>query len=649
MRSIPWLLMRARAGDPAQKFGAQTARLIPQNTSHLDSTIQALKWLKKCLLSKDCLESCTHIMDDDLLRDLTRARGVNDGDELKPVSPLQEHDESMEEKEARRLQLCKDIQFLHERKTSDNIFLGEERAARLVEIIYTGYNIKLKLVPGSECTTYAALSYRWGGLDAIWQTTIKNLNTRLVDFSVDELPKTLSDTVQAVRQLGLKWIWIDSLCIVQDDEDDWAREAVKMAAIYQNALVTIGADSSEDAKAGLYNEKSSSMFSENDSFGICSRLSTGEESSIFLFPDQKTRLDRSVTNLRDMGDILSHCSLRDRGWAMQERILSPRIIHFAADQLYWECYHGIQESEDKLLWVGRNINIPKLAHRVKPANDGKEKEKEVNSLLRYWYVHLVGGDYSRRSLTFSDDKLLAISGVAKTFDNIHPLGYMAGHWCEDDDELVKSLCWKRGGPGKKSAKYRAPSWSWASQDSAIDYGHFDLVGTGDDTVVAEPVAMEGGSPDGTPFGRYNSGYLQIKVKVGHGILVPNRGHDFSDYRQYGDGGGYTIEPLKERCAFLLLDGGETSDLVWLDETRTNNEESATEPIDVQVVMLSEIRPDGEKPRPGACLVCTLDEKYYLTRIGFTECLKYWKEGHGEKPLVSGPSLCDKKAITAILI
>ncbi|KAF5968968.1 hypothetical protein FBULB1_10481 [Fusarium bulbicola] len=301
--------------------------------------------------------------------------------------------------------------------------------------------------------------------------------------------------------------------------------------------------------------------------------------------------------------------------------------------------------------MGRNVNIAKIAHRINSAENEEAKKKQLKQMLRYWYVHLVGGDYSHRSLTFVDDKLLAISGVAKALDNIHPYGYMAGHWCEDDDELVKSLCWKRGGPGRKAAKYRAPSWSWASQDSAIDYGHFSTVGTTvNEKIVAEPVAMEGQSPDGTPFGRYDNGYLQIKVKVGHGKLFPNCGHDFSNYQQTGVFGGYTVDPMKERCAFLLLDGGETSDLVWLDESQATKE-PITEPIDVQVVMLSEFESEGEEgPHPGACLICTLDEKYCLTRIGIKESLGYYKGGHGEEPPpVSGPRLCDKKAITLILI
>ena len=508
----------------------------------------------------------------------------------------------------------------------------------------------MRLVEGSaQCTPYVALSYRWGGLDAIWQTTTKNLNSRRDAFSIEDLPKTLSDAIRVARDLGFEWIWIDSLCIVQDDREDWAKEAVKMASIYQNAIITISADSSQDAKAGLHNKRPTSMFSREESFKICNTLSTGEESALYLFPNRKTRLDESIDNIRDMGDLLSHCSLRDRGWTLQERTLSPRIIHYASDKLYWECCHGIQESEDKLLWMGRSSTIPKIAHRIKSAKDDETKRKELKRMLYNWYVHIVGGDYSHRSLTYGEDKLVAIGGVARALDDIEPMGYMVGHWGEYDDELVKSLCWKRGGPGQKTVDYRAPSWSWASQDSAIDYGSYSLVGTLDDAIVAEPVAWQASAPDGTFFGRCTNAYLQIKAKFARGTVFPNCGYDFSDYQHSGSYGSYTVTPPKERCAFLMLEGGETSDLVWLDESQAT-QEPVREGIDVKVVMLSEVRSDGEEPRPGACLICTLDENYHLTRIGFTESVKPWKEGEGrEEPPITGPKLCDKEAMEMIII
>ncbi|KAM0229833.1 hypothetical protein ACHAPO_009727 [Fusarium lateritium] len=229
------------------------------------------------------------------------------------------------------------------------------------------------------------------------------------------------------------------------------------------------------------------------------------------------------------------------------------------------------------------------------------------------------------------------------------MGYMVGHWGDDDYELVKGLCWKRGGPGRKATKYRAPSWSWASQDSIIDYGSYSLVGMDDHKIVAEPITWQASAPDGTFFGRCTNAYIHIKAKFARGMVFPNCGHDFSDYHQVGIGGGYTVDPPKERCAFLILEGGKTSDLVWLDESRAT-QDPVREGIDVKVVILTDIRPEGEEPYLGACLICTLDERYHLTRIRFTESVKPWKEGLGiEAPLVTGPKLSDKKAMELIII
>ncbi|KAJ4138630.1 hypothetical protein NW768_002480 [Fusarium equiseti] len=270
-------------------------------------------------------------------------------------------------------------------------------------------------------------------------------------------------------------------------------------------------------------------------------------------------------------------------------------------------------------------------------------------MLYNWYVHIVGGDYSHRCLTYGEDKLVAIGGVARVFNDIEPMGYMVGHWGEYDDELVKSLCWKRRGPGQKAAKYRAPSWSWASQDSAVDYQSYHLAQDVGENVVAEPVTWQASAPDGTFFGRCTNAYLQIKAKFARGTVFPNCGHDFSDYQQWDTYHGYSVAPPKERCTFLMLEGGETSDLVWLDESQAT-QEPVREGIDVKVVMLSEVRPEGGEPYPGACLICTLDKNYHLTRIGFTASLKLWKEGEGkEEPPITGPKLCDKDAMEMIII
>ncbi|KAM0083333.1 hypothetical protein ACKRZS_004483 [Fusarium odoratissimum] len=214
-RSISWLFMRTLPGDPAQRSGAKTARLIPESTSSLTSTINALEWLKECLLCNDCFEGCTHIIDNDLQKCLAKTHGNNK--KLESLSLSKGLVESLQKKEPRRLRLCEGIQFLHRQRSLSlgDPLIEEERAARLVEIIDTGRGTKLKIVPGSVgYLSFAALSYRWGGLEAIWQTTTKNLGMRLTEFNIVELPKTLSDTVQVVRKLGLEWVWIYSLCII---------------------------------------------------------------------------------------------------------------------------------------------------------------------------------------------------------------------------------------------------------------------------------------------------------------------------------------------------------------------------------------------------------------------------------------------------
>jgi hypothetical protein len=648
-KPLPCLLIRTHAGDPAESFGVKVAKFVPENNSSVVSTIHASQWLKECLSSKDCFEECSHVVDDELEQSLVNADEISDSFDVLSLSD--KHGDSVETKQNQRVQLSENVKLLYQKRVLDQTdTTKEEGPARLVEIINEEPNIKLKLVDGStDCVPYVALSYRWGALEAVWQTTTQNLDSRQVQFSINDLPKTLSDTVKVTRDLGFRWLWIDSLCIVQNDRDDWAREAVKMASIYQNAIVTIAADSSQDAKAGLHNDKSVSMLDRDKSSEICNTLSTGKKSSIIIFGYQKTRVDSSVTKIRDMGDLLSHGSLRDRGWTMQERILSPRIIHYASNQLYWECYHGIQETEDRLHWMGKSSNITKMAFRVKSAKDAEAKARELRKMLHYWYVLLVGGDYSHRTLTYGDDKLVAIGGVAKALNDIAPLGYMVGHWGETDNDLIRSLCWSRGTPGRKSPEYRAPSWSWASQDSAINYGHFDLIGTLDDKIIAEPVAWGGQNLDDSVFGRCKSGYLQLKAKVARGSVFPNCGHDFKDYSQSGTGGGFSVDPPKERCAFLMLEGGETSDLVWLDESQAT-QEPIREPISVRVVMLSEIRENGAELRPGACLICTLNENYHLTRIGFTESFKLWEERNDEMaPPVAGSPICDTKAFEVILI
>lgn len=160
---------------------------------------------------------------------------------------------------------------------------------------------------------YVTLSYVWG-LGTTLNTTRENLESRQEEgFLASDLPKTLRDSVEITRRLGYEWIWIDALCILQGDLDDWTHESVLMASVYGNAVFTISADVAEDTDDGILHPRRlmrSPAFGPNEEF--CFQKLEGKWESIIEQPVYR------------------------RGWAFQERILSKRVLHFLRDQVSTE-------------------------------------------------------------------------------------------------------------------------------------------------------------------------------------------------------------------------------------------------------------------------------------------------------------------------
>ncbi|PMD63543.1 HET-domain-containing protein, partial [Hyaloscypha bicolor E] len=141
---------------------------------------------------------------------------------------------------------------------------------------------------------YATLSYCWGTtMPPGSVTTHDNIGKRLKRLEASSLPQTLRDAFRVTRQLGIRYLWVDALCIIQDDPNDWATEAANMASIYDNCLVSIAVELGSDCTAGF--------------------LRHTPEQQDFCTP------------------------LSERGWTYQERYLSPRILHFIGAQIVWEC------------------------------------------------------------------------------------------------------------------------------------------------------------------------------------------------------------------------------------------------------------------------------------------------------------------------
>lgn len=171
----------------------------------------------------------------------------------------------------------------------------------------------------SERIPYTTLSHCWGTpTSGPFTTTLANLASRKECISFDDFPLTFQDAVTTTRKLNIAYLWIDSLCIIQDSPNDWAKEAARMAIVYAGSICTLSALGSEDSNGGFF------RVAEKETNGVLRYdLSIGTQ-RIRVFPHEPKTWDLAGP-------------LMDRAWTLQERALSRRILHFSRDALLWEC------------------------------------------------------------------------------------------------------------------------------------------------------------------------------------------------------------------------------------------------------------------------------------------------------------------------
>lgn len=206
--------------------------------------------------------------------------------------------------------------------------LGHELPTRVIDVgtSETAPHLRLHESKG-EKAPYTTLSHCWGGLiPAI--TTEANRTVRTDTLAFGDLPQNFRDAIQVTRTLGIRYLWIDSLCIVQDSKADWLCEARKMASTYAGAAVVISALDSPSSTAGFLNQRRAPVAPLNDEYAIQK-----------VYPQ--------------LFSYLHTCPLVGRGWCMQERLLAPAILHFGREQLFWECRAGFR-CEDQLEFSGKS-------------------------------------------------------------------------------------------------------------------------------------------------------------------------------------------------------------------------------------------------------------------------------------------------------
>ncbi|KAE9369745.1 HET-domain-containing protein, partial [Stipitochalara longipes BDJ] len=316
---------------------------------------------------------------------------------------------------------------------------------RLIDVEAFGENsldVCLIGTSGPE-TPYVTLSYCWGpNSENSHRTLTKSLNSQKSKIVFQTLPITIQDAIRITRNLGFQYLWVDAICIIQDSDSDWQTESKKMAHIYSRSIVTIAASSSFDSSGGCFNQHSTGGCIE-----LQSQLSTEVESRILI--------DTEDWDNHPLRQIM-HDPLSRRGWVCQERLVSPRTLHYTSTGLLWECRMA---RGNEHLGVRLNSEYNTLPGLLIQSLTQFPLSGARSDYAFAWYTKIIAIDYSRRVLSRSSDKLPAVSGLARLFHQYIQWDYIAGIWLEG---LSFGLCWRRKGLASKPADYRCPSFSWAA-------------------------------------------------------------------------------------------------------------------------------------------------------------------------------------------
>ncbi|RSL71758.1 hypothetical protein CEP53_001373 [Fusarium sp. AF-6] len=368
-------------------------------------------------------------------------------------------------------------------------------------------------LPKDETTEYCALSHSWGRSSPL-RLLEDNLEGLLKSINTSLLSKNIQDALVVAHRLEFKYIWVDSICIIQNSAQDWRTEAAKMGDVYAGAFLTIAATGSNSGDGGCFHERDPVVFN---------RCEIGVSSVDELMPVRRYICQDDLTDLRHGVDI---APLNRRGWVLQERLLSRRILHFGSTMLYWECgqraasemntngfvykqfpadfygnfipssdlhpsgpprgiknrWNGIFQQftpssdfslDDRIVWKQRSESFWKeprrrtysswedafecghrtALERLLASDPSSRAEYGFISPSHCWYEIVEA--YTRSRLSFSTDRFDAISGIVKRIEQSTNRVCIAGLW---EDTLATDLLWFAfEKPGERRIRERLPA------------------------------------------------------------------------------------------------------------------------------------------------------------------------------------------------
>ncbi|KAI3391803.1 hypothetical protein diail_6793 [Diaporthe ilicicola] len=432
---------------------------------------------------------------------------------------------------------------------------------RVIDVTEDGLDARL-IVSDGQRGHYAALSHCWGGLNLV-QTKVATVAQFQDNIPMDQLPKSYKDAITIARKLRIPFLWIDSLCIVQDSEQDWHHESGLMSEIYRNSMLTISATGAADGSHGCFIPEVHSeivrlpqTFSDtggkayrtvvSESLGVAREVSLKKDLALLYRPVEE---DNDTNESEDTGTGGEESQQADQTGVQD-------------DEEKKDDHSAIEESEETALATMEDVHIES------PAEDQEEEQEPVtrnivvslqeppngrstyvidlrtddskrslrpvlldrwmdsdlydfldvasrNCRYKIWYDLVTS--YTGRYLTKSSDKLPAIAGLAAAIHEIAQDSYFAGHWRV---ELERSLFWRADqevvSPEPfRCRDYRAPSWAWPSIDGMVSWRWPDLSpGVGEEApleILDVEVDLIAG--DDNPFGPVGGGKLVVKGRT----------------------------------------------------------------------------------------------------------------------------------------
>lgn len=308
---------------------------------------------------------------------------------------------------------------------------------------------------------YATLSYCWGDSTLNFHTTMDTVDLYTKEIPRELIPPTFQDAMTIARALNIQYLWIDSLCIVQDDYLEVQSEVARMREIYSGSLLTIAATDGPDTSAGCFPKAHREIFAHNTLKRSTKDATIEQNDSLFAI---KSNLEGSTMILRvqpgDIREATDKSILNTRGWVFQEMILSHRTVHCLDSQFQWYC-RSICKIES-----GIEFDPLQMRHSTPPLHSLK-----TSGMNQIWWRWMES--YSKRRFTFPKDRISAMVGIIRHYQAATGDITMLGLW---ESSLHRDLQWMRRGKMREEEPTpqlpNIPSWSWLSCPGGISFDHW---------------------------------------------------------------------------------------------------------------------------------------------------------------------------------